>query len=156
MRNITESMLKSNNLDEATAPTGVAVSLIDGKIHFRSFKIPVCSKNLYNPTTLIVITNTEVNKLRYDTWRNIFLFIMDEDSMASRTFLAWFRHMIEERRAVPLIETNRPEDDDLPDVDATPFPSSMYERSWGSIVLVYYVGDYHQLPHVRMTPISDL
>ena len=112
MRNITKNILKSNNFDEATAPTGVAASLIDGKTHLRSLKILVSSKIFYNPTTNISITNTEVNELWHETWINMFLFIIDEESMAGRTFWAWLRHMIEEGIPVPLIEANMTENDD--------------------------------------------
>ena len=51
MRNITKNVLKINNYDEATAPTGMAALLIDGKTYFRSLRIPVSSKKFYNPTT---------------------------------------------------------------------------------------------------------
>ena len=95
MRNITKNVLKCNHYDEATAPTGVAASLIDDKTHFRGLRIPVSGKKFYNPTTNIIITNAEANKLCHDIWRNIFLFIMDEDSMAGRPFWAWFRHIID-------------------------------------------------------------
>ena len=67
MSNITKNILESNHYDEATAPTGVAASLIDGMTHFRSLKIPVSGKKFYNPTTHVVITNTEANKLWHET-----------------------------------------------------------------------------------------
>ena len=81
---------------------------------------------------------------------------MDEESMAGRPFWAWFRYRVEEGRAAPLIKANIPANNDLPDVDAAPFPSSIYERSWGSIPLVYYFDDCHQLPPVGMKYMSDL
>ena len=81
---------------------------------------------------------------------------MGEDSMTGRPLWAWFRHRIEERRTLPIIEADRAENDDLPNTDDVPFPSSICEISWGSIPLVYSFGDCHQLPPVGMKPISDL
>ena len=46
MRNITKKILKINNFDEVAAPTSVPASLIDGKTHVRSLKIPVSSKKI--------------------------------------------------------------------------------------------------------------
>ena len=86
----------------------------------------------------------------------MFLFIMDEDSMAGRPFWAWFRHRIEEGRTPPIIQDHRAENHDLPNVHTFPFPPSVYERSWGGIPLVYSFGDCHQLPPVGMKAISDL
>ena len=54
MRNITKNMLNRNHLDEATSPTGVVASLIDGKTHFRSLRISVSSKkSTILPQTLL-------------------------------------------------------------------------------------------------------
>ena len=61
--------------------------------------------------------NSEANKPQYGTSRNIFLFIMGEDSMTGRPLWAWFRHRIEERRTLPIIEADRAENDDLPNTD---------------------------------------
>ena len=53
--------------------------------------------------------------------------------MVGRPCWAGFRHIIEEGRAAPLIEANILEKDDLPDVNAAYFPSSIYERLWAGI-----------------------
>ena len=58
---------------------------------------------------------------------------MDEDRMTGRLCWSWLRYRIKEGRTAPLIEANRSENEDLPDVDADTYPSSIYERSWDSI-----------------------
>ena len=36
------------------------------------------------------------------------------------------------------------------------FPHNTYDRTWGSILVVYYSGDCHRLPSVGIEPLSDV
>ena len=56
MRNITKSLLKTSQCDEATAPTGSEASLIHGKTRFRSLIIPVGSGKFNGVTTNINVS----------------------------------------------------------------------------------------------------
>ena len=99
MTNIHKSLLKTSQCDEATAPTGCPASLINGKTHYRSLKIPVTSGKLHGVTTNIITYNVANSKLCHERWRNTFIFIMNKDRMAGRPFWAWFKHRLEEARS---------------------------------------------------------
>ena len=51
--------MKSNCYDTAAAPAGCAISLIHGKTHFCSLKIPVASEIFHSSTTNTTISNVE-------------------------------------------------------------------------------------------------
>ena len=84
MRNITKSLLKTSQCDEANSPTGCTASLINGKNNYRSLKIPVASGKFHGVITNIIIYNEVNSKAWHEGWRKMFMFIMDEDSMAGR------------------------------------------------------------------------
>ena len=156
MRNITKSLFKSNKCDEATAPTGCAASLINGKTHFRSLRIPVASKKFHDVTTNVVISNAVTSKGWHDRWRQIFLFIMDEDSMAGRPFWAWFKHRLEQARGPTLIENDGNGESMSQVAVMYPIPDDLYNRAWGGVPIVCSFGDCHQLPPVGMKASSNL
>ena len=52
-----------NKYDEATAPTGVVASLVDGKTRYRSIIIPASNKKFHN-ATIIDISNIEAKEIR--------------------------------------------------------------------------------------------
>ena len=62
MRNITKSLFKTIQCNEATALIGCAASLINVKIHYMSLRIPVGSKKFHDVTTNVVISNVVTSK----------------------------------------------------------------------------------------------
>jgi len=152
LRNITRNLFKSNKYDEASAPTGCAASLINGKTHFRSLRIPVSKKKFNDTTTNVVINNAQESKHWHDFWKLIFVFIMDEDSMSGRPFWGWFKHRLEEARS-SVDDNNRNMEHHS---DILNFNYEIFQRSWGGIPVIYSFGDCHQLPPVTMKPISDM
>ena len=61
-------------------------------------RTPVGKKKLNRTTKNIVIKNAKDRKHWHDFWKNILVFIMDEDSMAGGPFWGWFKHRLEESR----------------------------------------------------------
>eukprot|EP00957_Ditylum_brightwellii_P025465 1925303-Ditylum_brightwellii.AAC.1 len=78
LRNITRKLLKSNLASGVCAPTGCASTLTSGTTMYCLFKIPTGKDILYK--------------------QQMFLLIMDEDSMAGRLIWAWFEHRSQEGR----------------------------------------------------------
>lgn len=148
--------MNTNKYDEATAPTCCASSLVNGKTHYRSFKIPVGSSKCHQVTADFTITNTLKCKGWHDRLRNTFLFIMDEYSMASRPFWAWLKHQLEQacKDIVLPVQNN---DGNIAQIPALyPIPDNFYDMAWGGVSIVCSFGDYHQLPPVGMNVLSDL
>eukprot|EP00957_Ditylum_brightwellii_P098953 7538166-Ditylum_brightwellii.AAC.1 len=88
LRNITRKLLKSNLADGVCAPTGCASTLISEMTMYCLFKIPTGKDTLYQlPKDRICSNPLEFNNW-VRIWQQMFLLIMDEDSMAGRPIWA--------------------------------------------------------------------
>ena len=74
-------LLWSNVRYEASAPTGCANNIINGTIHNSLFKIPLAAIFNKEPSYFNTTNVTSIKDM-CDKWKNLFLIIMYEDSMA--------------------------------------------------------------------------
>jgi hypothetical protein len=144
LRNITRKITGRNSSDMASAPTGCAASLIEGTTHCRCCSIPVGGPFQKSPSNL---KSSDPNKVRAMkiAMSGVVTRLMDEHSMAGRSYWAWLCHRTEELRrpAVIVDENHNPvysENSDL--------PSEVYNRPWGGLPFLYSMGDSAQLPPV--------
>ena len=76
--------------------------------------------------------------------------------MSSRPLWGWFKHRLEEARC----NVDMTNSDDNRTIahhsDLLNFHSGIFQRTWGGVPIIYSFGDCHQLPPVRMKPISDM
>eukprot|EP00957_Ditylum_brightwellii_P156331 11899180-Ditylum_brightwellii.AAC.1 len=88
LRNITRKLLKSNLADGVYAPTGCESTHISGRTMYCLFNVPTGKDTLYKlPKDRICSNPLEFNNW-VRMWQQIFLLIMDEDSMAGRPIWA--------------------------------------------------------------------
>ena len=155
LKNLTRNCLKSNSCDEATALTGYAASLIDGKTHDRSLLTSVAKNKFHGTTTNIVINNTAHRNIGMIIGIKC-LFKIDEEIMAGCTFWAWFKHRLEEARSDDSIFNENLYNSIHHKRSRTYFHGNVYNRTYEGLSIVYSFGDYHQLPPVGMRVISDI
>eukprot|EP00957_Ditylum_brightwellii_P121581 9271996-Ditylum_brightwellii.AAC.1 len=88
LRNITRILLKSNLADGVCAPIGCTSTLLSGITMHHLFKIPTGKDTLLKPPKdMNCSTPLEFNNWAR-RWQEMFLLIMDEDSMAGRPIWA--------------------------------------------------------------------
>eukprot|EP00957_Ditylum_brightwellii_P093552 7123658-Ditylum_brightwellii.AAC.1 len=84
LRNITRKILKSNLADGVCTPTECASTLISGMTMYCLLKIPTGKDTLYKVPKDGSCSNPLEFKNWARMWQQIYLLIMDEDSMAGR------------------------------------------------------------------------
>ena len=149
LRNITRNLLKSKKYDEVSASAGCAASRINGKTYFRSMRILVGIQKFNNDTTNIVIKNIGGSKHWHEYRKNIFLFMMDDNSMSGRPFWGWFKHRLEE--AICGGDVLNPDISSANEHHSSTLydHSDTFKRTWGGVQMVYSFGYFQQLPPVR-------
>ena len=148
LRNVTRLLWGSNSADMASAPTGCAAALIDGKTHCRSCSIPTGRKFYQPPTNLKTSDPTRLRAMRVAMCLVISWF-MDEHSLVGRLFWAWLKHRSEElRRPIEILDDNN----ETVQVQNSSLDPQIYNRPWGGIYFLYSMGDNHQLPPVLQKP----
>ena len=144
LRNVTRLLWGSNSADMASAPTGCAAALIDGKTHCRSCSIPTGTKFYKPPTNLKSSDPLRLRAMRVAMCLVISWF-MDEHSMVSRLFWAWLKHRSEElRRPIEILNDNN----ETVQVQKSSLDPEIYNRPWGGIYFLYSMEDNHQLPPI--------
>ena len=83
------------------APTRCAASLINRTTQHQLFNIPTW-KVFHKPPKDWKEENASLNIDKHNYWKNIFTLLLDEDSMAGRSFWGWFKHRLEEFRKIKL------------------------------------------------------
>ena len=81
---------------------------------------------------------------------------MDEDSISGRPFWCWFKHILEEEICggdVLILDLNSANEHHI---NMLHYHIDIFKRTWGGIPIVYYFGDWHQLPTVGMKATSDM
>ena len=131
--------------DTVTVLTSCAASLIDGKTHYHPLKIPMSSKILHATTTSVKIINVEI----IISYGKMCLFIIDEDSIAERSFWCWFKHTVKEARGGILLLRNRNQKLELVLISHYSFFLKQYIKGfrmvYHSFILLVIVNNYHQL-----------
>ena len=93
-----------------------------------------------------MINNAKDRKHWHDFWKNIFVFIMDENIMSGCPFWGWFKHRLEESRC----NVDMTNSDDNRTIahhsDLLKFHSGTFQRTWGGVPIIHSFGDCRQLP----------
>ena len=90
-------------------------------------------------------TNASVILAKFQYWSRIFTLLMNEDSMAGRSFWAWFKQRIEEFRKVNIkIDDNF----NVHTINHKLTHPKLSTRIYGGIPVFYSMGDINQLPPV--------
>ena len=97
LRNVTRLLWGSNSADMASAPTGCAAALIDGKMHCRLCSIPTGTK-LHKPPTYLNSSDPQRLRAMRVAMYLVISWFMDEHSMVGCSFWAWLKHRSEELR----------------------------------------------------------
>lgn len=93
--NITRAIMKFNNAELTSAPTGVAGSLINASTHCRVASLPT-GKDASKLPCKVKTTNYEQVMSLAISHQSIFTRLMDENSMMGRKQFGWMKHQMEE------------------------------------------------------------
>ena len=154
VKNITRTILNAKR-DEASCPTGCAASLIGGKTHFRALHIPA-GKALHDKPSHFSGKKVTGFLDIIEMYKSIWLYIMDEDSMAGFQLWAYFKQRLEQFRRHQKVVDIRTLKTIFKEMKKETFPPQVYKRPWGGIPVIYSFGDIFQLAPVGMTSISQL
>ena len=154
VKNITRTVLKAKR-DEASCPTGCAASLIGGKTHFRALHIPA-GKALHNKPNHFIGERVTGFLDIIEMYKTIWLYIMDEDSMAGFQLWAFFKQRLEQFRIDQKVINAHALKTIFEEMKKEKFPPQVYKRPFGGIPIMYSFGDIFQLAPVGMTSISQL
>ena len=92
MHNITRKQMKYNIFDATSAPTEFAANLSHSVTHNRLYKIPIGKKS--HTSGLECYKGFNVEEMYFDM-EEVFLLIVDEDSMAGQYMGSWFENKSE-------------------------------------------------------------